>query len=166
MFVLVAAIGSALAALLELTLAPYIDVGGAHPHLVLLVAVIVTAAFGFDGGLAVAVAGGLVLDILAPRPLGATVFVLLLVVGGVAASARVLAGLRILAPILLVAAASPAFSLGLAVVIAVAQGRAWVDDPVGLVLPGAVYDTVLAAVAGPLLVSLRARALEADRFEW
>ena len=60
MFVLVAAIGAALAALLELTLAPYIDVGGAHPHLVLLVAVIAVFATvlylrltgGGDGGAA------------------------------------------------------------------------------------------------------------------
>lgn len=166
MSLLLAAVGAVLAALLELTLVPYLEVGGAHPHLVLVATVVAAVAFGLDTGLAVAVAGGLALDILAARPLGATVFVLLLVAGGTALASRALSGVRIVAPVVLVAAASPAFSLGLMTVLGVAQGRPWVDDPVGLVLPGAIYDLILAVAVGPLLVSLRARALETERFEW
>lgn len=166
MSLLVAAVGAVLAALLELTLVPYLDVGGAHPHLVLVGTVVASVAFGLDTGLAVAVAGGLALDILAARPLGATVFVLLLVGGGTALASRALAPVKIVAPVLLVAAASPAFSLGLMTVIGVAEGRPWVADPLGLVLPGTIYDVILAVAVGPLLVSLRARALETERFEW
>lgn len=163
---LVAAVGAVLAALLELTAVPYLDVGGAHPHLVLVTTVVVAFAFGLEGGIAVAVAGGLVLDILAPRPLGSSVFVLLVVAGLVSASSRALAAIRIVAPILLVGLSSPLFSLGLMAVLSIAEGRPWVDDPIGLVVPGAIYDAVLAGLIGPPCVALRSRALEADRFEW
>lgn len=166
MSLLLAAVGAVLAALLELTLVPYIAVGGAHPHLVLVATVVGSVAFGLDAGLAVAVAGGLALDVLAPRPLGETVFVLLLVAGAVSVGARALATVRIITPIVLAALASPAFSLGLLALSAIVEGRPWPDDPFGLVLPGAIYDTILAAAVGPLLVSVRARALEVERFEW
>jgi hypothetical protein len=35
-----------------------------------------------------------------------------------------------------------------------------------LVVPGAIYDGVLAALIGPLIVSVRARAKGTERFEW
>ncbi|MER3462939.1 MAG: hypothetical protein C4342_08220 [Armatimonadota bacterium] len=95
-----------------------------------------------------------------------TIFVLLLVAGGVSVAARALASVRLLAPIALAALASPAFSLGLMAVSAIVEGRPWPADPLGLVLPGAIYDMILAAAIGPLLVSLRARALETERFQW
>ncbi|GIW20521.1 MAG: hypothetical protein KatS3mg065_0817 [Chloroflexota bacterium] len=163
---LVGGAAALLAALLELTLVPYLDVGGAHPHLVLVTAVVATVALTFEIGLVVAVAGGLALDILGPRPLGSSILVLLLVVGAVGLSSRVLDALRLVAPVVLTGIASPLFSLGLMVVLGVAEGRPWVDDPVGVVLPGTIYDVVLAALVGPLVVSVRARVLEAERFEW
>lgn len=161
-----ASVLAVLAALLELTLGPYIQIGGAQPHPVLVLAIVGAVGFGLEGGLVLAVAGGITLDILAPRPLGSTVFVLLLIVGGAAVAARVLTPARFLAPIVLTALASPLFGLGLMVVVSIAEGRPMADDPLALVLPGAIYDTVLAAVAGPVVVSWRARALEAERFEW
>jgi len=163
---LLAAVGAVMAALLELTIVPYVAVDGAHPHLVLVATVVASVAFGLESGLAVAVAGGLTLDILAPRPLGATVFVLLLVAGIAAVAGPGFRAARIVAPIVLVAVASPVFSLGLMAVLTIAEGRPWADDPLGLVAPGAIYDTILAAFVGPLLVSIRVRALEAERFEW
>jgi rod shape-determining protein MreD len=163
---LVVAASAVVAAVFELSLVPYLEVAGAHPHLVLVASVILTVAFGFERGLAVAVAGGLALDILAARPLGSSVFVLLTVVGVVGPLARALDAVRVVAPILLTLLTSPLFSLGLMVVLSISQGRAWVDDPIGLVVPGAIYDGVLAALIGPLIVSVRARAKGTERFEW
>ncbi len=161
-----ASVLAVLAALLELTLGPYVQIGGVQPHPVLVLAVVGTVGFGLEGGLVLAVAGGLTLDVLAPRPLGSTVFVLLLLVGGAAVAARALAPARFLAPITLTALASPLFGLGLMVVVSIAKGRPMAEDPIALVLPGAIYDTLLAAVIGPLVVSWRARARDEERFEW
>lgn len=44
--------------------------GGAAPHLVLILGVVWTVAAGVESGLVWAVAGGLALDVLAQRPLG------------------------------------------------------------------------------------------------
>ncbi len=162
----VAAVVALLAALLELTLVPYLAFGGAHPHPVLVATVIVTSAFGLDRGSAVAVAGGLALDVLAPRPLGSSVFVLLVVAGGVSALARAFASIRVVAPIVLTMLGSPVFSLALMALLSIAEGRSWGDDPIALVVPGAIYDAVLATLIGPLVVSLRARARESERLEW
>ena len=87
MTLLLAAVGATVMALLELTVGPYLRVGTSQPHLVLVLGVIVTVAIGLEAGLAWAFVGGLVLDVLAQRPLGSTAFALLLCVGG-AVSAR------------------------------------------------------------------------------
>lgn len=166
MLYLLAAAGAYVAALLELTLVPHLEVAGAHPHLVLLATVVGTFAFGFEAGVTLAVAGGLALDILASRPLGSSVFVLLIVAGGVSAAAGAFSPIRLVAPIVLTIVASPIFSLALMAVLSVSEGRPWPDDPIGLVLPGMIYDGVLAIVVGPLVVAARARAQESERFEW
>jgi rod shape-determining protein MreD len=58
------------AALLQVTLAPRLDVGGSFPNFVLLLVVAWTLLRGAGGGIGWAVAGGLLLDLLAPGPLG------------------------------------------------------------------------------------------------
>ena len=40
------------------------------------------------------------------------------------------------------------------------------DDPISALVPGVVYDAVLAAVIGPLLVSIHDRRTEPDRVDW
>jgi rod shape-determining protein MreD len=88
MSLLFAAIGATVAALLEASLAPYLKVGNANLHPVLVLAVIWTIAAGFERGVVVAFVGGLVLDILFDRPLGASAFALLVAVGGAALISR------------------------------------------------------------------------------
>ena len=73
MTLLLAAVGATVTALLELTVGPYLRVGTAQPHLVLVVGIVVTVAVGLEAGLVWAFVGGLVLDVLAQRPLGSTV---------------------------------------------------------------------------------------------
>ena len=82
MTLLFAAIGATVGALLEASLAPELKVGDATLHPVLVLAVIWTVAAGFERGVVVAFVGGLVLDILLARPLGASAFALLVSVGG------------------------------------------------------------------------------------
>ena len=72
MTLLVAAIAATVAAIVELTITPFLRVGDAQPHLVFVLAVVWTVAVGLDSGLVWAFVGGLVLDTLAQRPLGTT----------------------------------------------------------------------------------------------
>jgi hypothetical protein len=41
-----------------------------------------------------------------------------------------------------------------------------VADPVSLLIPGAVYDTLLAALIGPLAISIHDRRTESERLDW
>jgi rod shape-determining protein MreD len=74
MSLLFAAIGATLTALAEVTVVPYLAVGDAKPHLVLVIGVIWTIAAGIDRGVVWAFVGGLFLDALTGRPLGASAF--------------------------------------------------------------------------------------------
>ncbi|HSG85224.1 MAG TPA: rod shape-determining protein MreD [Candidatus Limnocylindrales bacterium] len=161
-----AAVGSVAAALLELSLWPYISIGGAHPHLVLIYVVILSVALGLDAGLAAAFIGGLAIDLLAPRPIGSTAFVLLLCAGGAVGMARLLAPVRYLAPIPIAFVLSLFYSVTLAALYQALGGPIDLSNPLPTLLPGAVYDAVIAGVVGPLAVALRVRRLEAERVDW
>jgi hypothetical protein len=41
-----------------------------------------------------------------------------------------------------------------------------VADPAAAILPGAVYDTVLAALIGPLAITFHDRRAEVERVDW
>ena len=41
-----------------------------------------------------------------------------------------------------------------------------VADPLGAVLPSAVYDAVLAAIIGPLTIAVHDRRAEQERVDW
>ena len=164
MSLLFAAIGATVAALLEASLAPHFTVGHANLHPVLVLGVIWTIAAGFERGLAVAFVGGLVLDILFNRPLGASAFALLVAVGGTTLLLQPMARLNTLAPIVAV----PIFSLVNSVLIYVltSAGAGAVGDPIGTFIPGAIYDGILGLVAGPLVVSIHARRTHVERVDW
>ena len=163
MSLLFAAIGATVAALLEASLALY-PVGNANLHLVLVLGVIWTIAAGFERGLVVAFVGGLVLDILSNRPLGASAFALLVAVGGAALLIQPMSRLRTLAPIVAV----PILSLVNSVLIYIltSAGGAGTADPIGTFIPGAIYDGLLGLVAGPLIVSIYARRSQVERVDW
>jgi rod shape-determining protein MreD len=166
MTLLLAAVGAMVTALLELTAGPYVRVGTAQPHLVLVLGIVVTVAVGLEAGLVWAFVGGLVLDVLAQRPLGSTAFALLLCVGGTAVLGRVFFHFRPIVPILATALLSVAYSMILFVAFNALRAPIPVADPVDLVLPSAVYDIVLAAVIGPLAISIHDRRAGAERMDW
>lgn len=166
MTLLLAAVGATLMAVVELSVGPYLRIGEAQLHLVLVVGITVTVAVGLEAGLAWAFVGGLVLDILAQRPLGSTSFALLLCMGATAVLAGVLVRFRLIVPILATALLSLAYSMILFVAFNALRAPLPVTDPVQMLLPGVVYDTVLAALIGPLAVSIHDRRIDADRVDW
>jgi rod shape-determining protein MreD len=166
MTLLLAAVGATIMALLELTVGPYLRVGTAQPHLVFVVGIVVTVAVGLDAGLVWAFVGGLVLDVLAQRPIGSTAFALLLCMGATDVMGRVLVRIRPIVPIIATVLLSLAYSMTLFVLLNALEAPVLVADPVAMVMPGTVYDVVLAALIGPLAVSIHDRRVEPERVDW
>lgn len=161
-----AAIGAMVAALLETTVGPHMGLGGGGPHLVLVLGVVWTVAAGLESGLAWAFAGGLALDVLAQRPIGASAFSLLVCLAAADTLARPLSGVRRFSPVPLVFALSFMNSLLLLVIYGTLRGPIPDPDPIRTLLPGVLYDTVLAALVGPLVVSLRDRRVDREKADW
>jgi len=157
MTLLVAAIAATVAAIVESTITPYLRVGDAQPHLVFVFAVVWTVAVGLDGGLVWAFVGGLALDTLEQRPLGTTAFALLIAVALTAAIARPLHRIRPVVAIVATALLSLLYSMTLILLFSVLRPAAALTDPLRLVAPSVVYDVVLAAIFGPLAVSIHDR---------
>ena len=167
MTLLLAAVGAVVTALIELTVGPYLRVGDAQPHLVLVVGVVLTIAVGFEAGVVFAFVGGLALDVLAPdRPLGSTSFALLLCVGGAWVLARALPRLRPIVPIVAVFVLSLGYSMILYAAFSALGAPIPVDDPLAAVLPSAIYDAVLATLIGPLAIAVHDRRMEQERVDW
>jgi len=163
MTLLVAAIAATVAAIVELTVTPYLRVGDAQPHLVFVLAVVWTVAVGVDSGLVWAFVGGLVLDTLAQRPLGTTAFALLVVVGATAVLGRTLARIRPVVAIIATLLLSLFYSMTLILLFSVLRPPLALSDPLRIVAPGVLYDVIVAAVLGPLAVSLRDRFTDEER---
>lgn len=167
MHLLLAAIGATVAALLESTLATYAIFGGAHLHAVLVLTVAWAVAAGLEGGMTVAVVGGLVLDALVGRPFGVSLLALLLVAGAAALMGQALGQLRpvlavILTPILSLAASLVISGVSSAV-LGAAPGAA---DAITTFGPGALIDAMLALVVGPMAVAVRDRTVAEERVDW
>jgi rod shape-determining protein MreD len=167
MSLLLSAIGATFVAVLDVTLSGrYLTVGNATPHLVLVLGVIWSIAAGIDRGVAWAFVGGLVLDALLGRPLGASAFALLVAVGGAQLLAQPMARVRLLAPVLAVPVFSLVYSMLILTLGSTGQGAGTVADPIGLFWPGVVYDTVLGLFLGPLIVNAHDRQLVVERVDW
>jgi len=98
-----AAVGAAVAALIQSTVLPFAAEGGGGLDLVLVIAVVWTMALGLEGGLVWAFLGGLIIDVLLMRPLGLTAFIDLLAVGTAWVIGRVF--VRALYPVIVVTVA-------------------------------------------------------------
>jgi rod shape-determining protein MreD len=164
MSLFLAVIGATAAALLEVM--PYLSVGAAHPHPVLVFGLIWVVAAGIEGALAWAFVGGLVLDALASRPLGLSAFALLIAVGLGALLARGLVRIRPLVPIIAVALLSGVYSIVQLILLGAIRSPIPVAEPLAALVPGVAYDIVLAVLFGPLAVALRDRYAEQERLDW
>ena len=166
MSLLFAAIGATVTALVEVTLAPYIEVADVAPHPVLVGGVIWTIAAGIDRGITWAFVGGLVLDSLIGRPLGVSAFALLASMGGAALIAQPFPRLRLVAPVVAVPILSLGYSLLIMSLTAAARPGADVEDPLRLLLPGVIYDAVIGMFVGPLAVTFHDRRSATERLDW
>jgi rod shape-determining protein MreD len=164
-FIIAAAI-AVVAALVEFTVVPYLKIGDAVPHPLLVFGVIVAIIGGLEVGLTWAFAGGIALDVLGQRPLGSTAFSLLVAIGVASVVGGFLGRVRIVAPIGATAVASPLYSMLLLVTTAALTTAVISSAALGGVLPPTVYDVILAAIFGPLAVAISARRREAERVDW
>ena len=103
----IAAALAVVTALIEFTVVPYLKIGDAVPHPVLVFGVITAIVGGLEVGLTWAFVGGLALDIVTQRPLGSTSFALLVAIGVGYLVGTFLGRIRILAPVGATAVASP-----------------------------------------------------------
>lgn len=163
---LLAAVGATAAALVELSLGPYLGVGGVSPHPVLVFGVIWTIAFGLDSGLVWAFVGGIALDSLATRPLGTSSFALVVSLGGASLIGRSVVRIRPLAPVIAIPILSLVNSMILFGLLATLRPPVSVADPIAAFMPGAAYDAVLGILFGPLIVSIRDRRTVEERMDW
>ncbi len=166
MILTLTAVGALVAALVEPTLFRYLAVGEAHPHLVLVYVVVVAVVLGLDAGLTAAFVGGLSLDLVSGRPLGSSAFALLVCAGLAVGIAHALVQFRYLAPVVAVFLLSFVYSFMIAVLYSALVTPVSLGEPLRVLLPGAIYDTVIAAVVGPLAVAFRVRRLEQERVDW
>jgi rod shape-determining protein MreD len=163
---LLAAIGATAAALVELSLVPYLAIGDAHPHPVLVFGVLWTIIAGLEAGLVWAVVGGVVLDSLVSRPLGISGFALVVAVGGTILTARSFVRIRPLAPVIAVPVMSLLYSVIIVALLSAIRPPVSIADPLAALMPGAAYDAVLGLVFGPLLLSIRDRYRPEERVDW
>ena len=130
-----AAAGAVVAALLQITIVPYLRIGGAQPDLVLVFAVTATIAGSVEAGLISAFIGGLMIDLLAPRPIGMTAFMLLISVGVAAVIGRALDRVLYVVPIIAVFLTSMLTSTLYLVLYGALRAPIPVADPVAAMLP-------------------------------
>ncbi|MGZ6315174.1 MAG: rod shape-determining protein MreD [Candidatus Limnocylindrales bacterium] len=166
MTLLLAAVGATVTALLELTIGLYLQVGNAEPHLVLVVGIVVTLTLDLEAGLVWAFVGGLVLDVLAQRPLGSSAFALLLCLGAAALLGHWFIRLRQIVPIPAAFVLGVLYSMTLFFAFNALAAPIPVADPLARVIPSAVYDLVVATLIGPLAISIHDRHADVDRIDW
>jgi rod shape-determining protein MreD len=166
MQLVIAAALSVVAALAEFTIVPYLKIGDAVLHPVLVFGVIWAIAGGLEAGLVWAFVGGLALDILGQRPLGSSAFSLLIAIGIASVIGGLLGRVRIIAPVAATAVASPVYSMLLLVATTALTSATLSSGAFVSVMPSALYDTVLAAFAGPLTMAVVMRRQNADRVDW
>ena len=161
-----AAVGAVVAALFDTSVAPFLQIGGGQLDLVIVLAVIWTVVVGFEGGLTWAFVGGMLTDLLAPRPLGSTAFVALIIVGLAAIYARIVVRGRYVRPLVAVFGLTLLFGVMYTFLDRALRGPFPIDDAIASWVPGAVLDTLAAGLLAPVIVRVHARLTDRERIDW
>jgi hypothetical protein len=74
--------------------------------------------------------------------------------------------LRLVLPLVAVPIISVGYSVVIFAITSATQPGVTVPDPIGVFIPGAIYDTILALVVGPLAVTLHDRRAVTERMDW
>lgn len=164
------AIGLALplaAALLQGSVVPFIDVAGARPNLVVLMAASWSVAAGAREAVWWAFVGGLAADLLSGGPLGALALASLVPVAAVGLADAQLRPRSVATGAVLVGVASLATSVMYVGILALV-GTALPTGPVlaAAVVSGALYNGVLAIATYPIARSLRRTTEKQASFGW
>ena len=158
-----AALGAMVAALIETTVIPEMPIFGVQANLLLTLAVVAAMLMGIEDGLVWAFLGGLLVDMLTPaRPVGATTFGLLVMVGLAVAAARFVGQSR-LAAIVIVFGLTWVFHLLLLATLALTEGVAAGALDLKLVLATAVLNMLVAVPFAALFTLLERRFGNVDR---
>jgi rod shape-determining protein MreD len=160
-----AAVGAGIAALLESTIASRYQIAGAQLQISLVFAVAVTLVYGFEEGMAWAFVGGLFLDFFALRPLGSSMFELLIAVALTTLAEPLLARSRYPGCVLAVLVLTPVFLVVSNVTTELLQPPTPPIHPTSLIF-AALANAVVAAVASPLVIGLKRRAEQRERVLW
>ncbi len=166
MHYIIAAAIAVVTAIAEFTVVPYLQIGGATLDATLVIAVIWAVAGGLEAGLTFAFVGGIALDILGQRPLGSTAFALLVAVGIASLIGGALLRVRIVAPVIATAVASPVYQLLLLFATTVLTTAPFPESALSTVLPSTIYDVVVAALFGPLVMAIVLRRQAQERMDW
>ncbi len=157
---LTASIALAVAAILQVSLAPHIAVFGVVPNLFFLVVVTLAFVEGPVAGGVSGFVGGLLFDLIGTSVVGPYALVLSVVGYSTGMLSANLFAEGWLLPVTIVAVASLSAELANGVVLAVlGLGATFWRDVVTVMIPSAIYHTALAVLAYPWL----ARILRADR---
>jgi len=161
-----AAVGAAVAALIQSTTIPFLAGSGAALDLVLVFAITWTMVASLEGGLVWAIVGGLIVDVLLARPLGLTALILALAVGAAWLMRRVT--VRALYPAIVIAALvlAPVASVATVLALGALTGTTG-GDPFAAALAAALANGLLAAVVAAAAVGIRRRLGPApERADW
>jgi rod shape-determining protein MreD len=166
MHLIIAAALAVVAALAEFTVVPYLKIGEATPHPVLVFGVVWAIAGSLEAGLVWAFVGGLALDVLGQRPLGSSAFALLIAIGLASVIGGLFGRVKIAAPVVATLVVSPLYSMILLAATTALTTSPLQDSTLEAVIPSAIYDTALAFVVGPLAVAVAIRRRETERIDW
>jgi len=171
MSLVLAAVGAAVAALIQSSILPVTAAGGAGLDLVLVLAVVWTMMVGLEGGLIWAFLGGLIIDVLLMRPLGLTSFVLLLAVGAAWLVGRVSprASYAMYPIVVATAAITAGIVSGLTIVlIGALRGLPPGVGPLSQAVPTGLLAGLAAAVIAPVPILIQRRRFgdETERVDW
>jgi rod shape-determining protein MreD len=148
------------AAMLQAGLAPHMSINGVAPNLLLLVVITLALAEGPSAGAAAGFASGLVFDLIGTGPVGPMVLVMVLVGFGAGLLHSQMFAEGWLLPLTVLGIAALGAEIAYGVLLStLGEGGPFFAGFVDKMLPGAVYDTVLALLVYPWL----ARFLRRDQ---
>jgi rod shape-determining protein MreD len=160
-----AAVGAGVSALLEATIASRYQIVGAQLQISLVFVIAATIVFGFEEGIAWAFVGGLCLDFFTIRPLGSSVFELLLAVALVMVTQPLLSRSRYAGCVIATLLVTPLFLVISNITTGLIRSSA---PPIHLtdLLAAAVANAAVAAVLSLLLIGIKRRAENRERVLW
>ena len=167
MSMVLAAVGAAVAALIQTSILPFTATQGSGLDLVLILAIVWTMTVNLEGGLVWAFLGGVIIDILVMRPLGLSAFVLLLAVGIAWVVGRLAPRATYPAAILVAAVAGAVLSAMVPLLVGALRNGS-PPHPFDAVVSSALVAAVATAVLAPLpiIIRRRLRGDDSERLDW